>query len=188
ATWQDAFKPHSLIVLQERIDDQWKPWTFEFPRNDALPGDGGPRATNGDFVRQLLRHVPRLVQMILALHHPDQDTSSPHLSLPAVLRHLSLTSVPRLVRLADPILHLAVADVGQLFSGVHGASVETVRDAREELWQLVRGKVEQHDGIRRLWILIDLALTILYGLLKDDLLARGFASIDEYDFAEWLER
>src|SRR5215472_131333 len=91
ATWQDAFKPHSLIVLQERIDDQWKPWTFEFPRNDALPGDGGPRATNGDFVRQLLRHVPRLVQMILAFHHPDQDTISPHLSLPAVLRHLSLT-------------------------------------------------------------------------------------------------
>src|SRR5262249_41882952 len=44
ATWQDAFKPHSLIVLQERIDDQWKPWTFEFPRNDALPGAGGPPA------------------------------------------------------------------------------------------------------------------------------------------------
>ena len=33
-TWQDAFKEHSFIVLQELIEDKWQTWPIEFPTND----------------------------------------------------------------------------------------------------------------------------------------------------------
>jgi uncharacterized protein with NAD-binding domain and iron-sulfur cluster len=42
ARWDDAFKPHSYIVLEEQLDDgSWHPWEFDFPTNGERPGDGG---------------------------------------------------------------------------------------------------------------------------------------------------
>src|SRR5262245_55430700 len=41
STWQEAFTPHDFIVLQEQVHGRWRSWPFQFPRNDAVPGDGG---------------------------------------------------------------------------------------------------------------------------------------------------
>jgi len=47
ATWQDAFKQQSYVVLLCKLagegvgDDGWFPWTFNFPTNHKVPGDGG---------------------------------------------------------------------------------------------------------------------------------------------------
>lgn len=37
-TWTDAFKKHSYIVLEEKIDTGWLPWPVNVPENDSLPG------------------------------------------------------------------------------------------------------------------------------------------------------
>jgi uncharacterized protein with NAD-binding domain and iron-sulfur cluster len=39
-SWQEAFKPHSFIVLEEKTDTGWLHWSTTFPGNDSLPGDG----------------------------------------------------------------------------------------------------------------------------------------------------
>ena len=45
ATWQDAFKQQSYVVLLNKLsgdnlpDDGWFPWTFNFPTNTGVPGD-----------------------------------------------------------------------------------------------------------------------------------------------------
>ena len=41
ATWEDAFKPHSYIVLEEQLADGWHPWQLDFPTDADKPGDGG---------------------------------------------------------------------------------------------------------------------------------------------------
>jgi len=42
ARWDDAFAPHSYVVLEEQLDDgSWHPWEFDFPTNAERPGDGG---------------------------------------------------------------------------------------------------------------------------------------------------
>lgn len=41
ATWQDAFKKHSYIVVEDFApppEDRWLNWAFDFPEDDATPG------------------------------------------------------------------------------------------------------------------------------------------------------
>jgi uncharacterized protein with NAD-binding domain and iron-sulfur cluster len=38
ASWQEAFKAHSVFVLQEKINGQWLNWISSQPTNDLLPG------------------------------------------------------------------------------------------------------------------------------------------------------
>jgi len=42
ATWQEAFKKHSLIVLEEHIDQAWENWQFDCPENPLVPGSDTP--------------------------------------------------------------------------------------------------------------------------------------------------
>ncbi|QZO14396.1 NAD(P)-binding protein [Pseudoalteromonas piscicida] len=39
-TWQQALKPHSLVVLQEYIDQQWQTWSVDFPEIPGNPANG----------------------------------------------------------------------------------------------------------------------------------------------------
>jgi uncharacterized protein with NAD-binding domain and iron-sulfur cluster len=39
ASWTDAFKPHSAIVLKENVNGEWKNWIGALPTNDLIPGD-----------------------------------------------------------------------------------------------------------------------------------------------------
>jgi uncharacterized protein with NAD-binding domain and iron-sulfur cluster len=50
ATWTDAFKPHSFIVLKDQVEGQWSHWAWDLPTNDRLPGDGGDIPTVWDFL------------------------------------------------------------------------------------------------------------------------------------------
>ncbi|KAF7773887.1 hypothetical protein PCIT_a0226 [Pseudoalteromonas citrea] len=55
STWQDAFKPHSFVVLQEYIEQEWQTWPVDFPVIEGNPGDG-----------TLDLHFWQLVEMLVA--------------------------------------------------------------------------------------------------------------------------
>src|SRR5262245_20189607 len=38
-TWRDAVAPQHVIVVPERVDDQWSHWPLYCPPNDEVPGD-----------------------------------------------------------------------------------------------------------------------------------------------------
>ncbi|WP_404394944.1 NAD(P)-binding protein [Pseudoalteromonas phenolica] len=40
STWQEAFKPHSFVVLQELIENQWQTWPVDFPLIEGNPAEG----------------------------------------------------------------------------------------------------------------------------------------------------
>ncbi len=42
---EDAFKPHSLIVLEEYLNGKWVQWPINFPTNKLLPWEAGGTAT-----------------------------------------------------------------------------------------------------------------------------------------------
>ena len=54
ATWQQAFKPHSFIALQEFIDNEWQTWPIDFPTVEGNPADGSLDITVWDFVTMTL--------------------------------------------------------------------------------------------------------------------------------------
>ena len=67
ATWEQAFKPYHGIIFQEHIDGTSKLWPMDYPRNSALPGDGGlfpkPRdyfSAAVGFLRGFVRTLRRL--------------------------------------------------------------------------------------------------------------------------------
>ena len=54
ATWQDAFKPHNLINLMEKVDGQYLPWPVLAPVNDEVPGEGAGFPTAWEYIRRML--------------------------------------------------------------------------------------------------------------------------------------
>ncbi|MEA5552790.1 NAD(P)-binding protein [Anabaena cylindrica UHCC 0172] len=58
STIEDAFKPHSLIVLEEYINQQWVNLPFYFPRNSLVPWEGG-----GEY--SLWQHICTTIKFVL---------------------------------------------------------------------------------------------------------------------------
>jgi uncharacterized protein with NAD-binding domain and iron-sulfur cluster len=54
---EDAFKPHSLIVIEEYINDNWVQWSFNFPPNKLLPWEGG-----GNF--SMWEHICTIIKLM----------------------------------------------------------------------------------------------------------------------------
>jgi uncharacterized protein with NAD-binding domain and iron-sulfur cluster len=79
----------------------------------------------------------------------------------------------------DPMAALAEAD---------GALHKLVDDFRGWLGRHVAPLVDAHDDVRRLGLAIDLAATVVRGMLADGVLghADGFDRIDDRDFRQWL--
>ena len=50
ATWQEAFTPHSYIVIAENWQNQWRNWPIDFPTNDRVPGDSGEFLSIWDYL------------------------------------------------------------------------------------------------------------------------------------------
>lgn len=55
STWHEAFKPHSFVVLQEYIDNEWQTWPVDFPLIEGNPANG-----------TLDLHFWQLVEMLIA--------------------------------------------------------------------------------------------------------------------------
>lgn len=186
ATWQDAFKPHSTVVLQEHVDGLWKQWAMEMPLHDGLPGDGGPESTPSDWVRGLLDASRRMIRMFFA-YGIISGYNGTEESLVRNIGRASATSLMMLLNLADKASNGTAEFFGRMLPFGSGETAAAVRRSRQVFSKALQGRFEKNDDMRRLWIILDLTLTVLYGILKDRVLERGFDSIDHVDFIEWLE-
>lgn len=57
STIEDAFKPHSLIVLEEYINQQWINLAFDFPTNKLVPWKGGGISSLWDHIYTTIKFV-----------------------------------------------------------------------------------------------------------------------------------
>ncbi|MCF2857990.1 NAD(P)-binding protein [Pseudoalteromonas sp. SMS1] len=57
-TWQQALKPHSFVVLQEYIENEWETWPVDFPLIEGNPADG-----------TLDLHFWQLIELVVAWLH-----------------------------------------------------------------------------------------------------------------------
>jgi uncharacterized protein with NAD-binding domain and iron-sulfur cluster len=177
ATWRDAFKPHSFVVLQEYAAGGWIPWPFVFPKNDALPGDDAPVAGPREWIGTLVQWIRKLVETAAPLHSAAEALDAePAKELAAAPGWMSLLSAAARLQHADGSTRL------------EALSVHAIAEARRALRRLFSKEIERRDELRRWLITLDLAFTSLYGMVKDEVLHRGFDALDESDFIEWLER
>ncbi|MBV8887476.1 MAG: NAD(P)-binding protein [Chroococcidiopsidaceae cyanobacterium CP_BM_RX_35] len=57
-TVEDAFNPHSLIVLEEYVNGHWLKLSFDFPRDQLVPWEGGG-------ISSLWNHIRRMIKFVL---------------------------------------------------------------------------------------------------------------------------
>lgn len=200
-TWEDAFKKHSLVALEEHVGDAWRTWAIEFPEDSGLPGDERPPPT-------VWSHVKKLVGWM------HDHLSRSHLATPS----------PQPAKLADrPFLARVLADLRYDVVGaatqIEGAVMEAGRDALawavhlvealsddpaqhhpdhrrllvdllHEFFGWLKNKVEPEiassDIARRLFIALELGYIHTIGIVEDGVLENGLAVIDHLDYVEWL--
>jgi uncharacterized protein with NAD-binding domain and iron-sulfur cluster len=177
ATWRDAFKPQNLVSLLEKVRGRWLRWDANFPTIPSVPGQGGACPTPWNFIVRLLEWmVERYFQAktgALAPARGDLDELAPGVHLESAHQHaVALKDEP-------PQFHLTFD---------HWGIIGQLEQFLEKLWEVVRDVIDSNDQVRRIWILLSLAGTLVRGILTDGVLHTGFDPLDQYDFREWLKR
>jgi uncharacterized protein with NAD-binding domain and iron-sulfur cluster len=165
-TWRDAFTPAPLIGLEDLHEGDWSTWTAWFPTNDLVPGEPleGADANVPPTAAEFLARSLSLMQTFLAsLGGPGVDL------VPA----LALAAGREAHRFLDRLA--AVLPI-----------VEVPRRTVAALNAALEPMVQERDGSRRLWHLADLVAAQVRGLLADDLLTKGFHSIDHIEYRDWI--
>ena len=184
--WKDAFDPHDYVVLEEFIGGKWCHLPMAFPPRP------GKLLSPAEFVREILHWIrdaighgpiwpladataegwlpPARARLHAALGHP-----SPEAARGFHLLHEAVTAT-------EHLLAEAWADVGEVRAVIRWM-VERFR-----AWLAARVAVvaSVDDAVRRLWLAVDLGVTVIRGMLADDVLDDGFDSIDDVDFQDWL--
>lgn len=166
ATFEEAFHPESFMLMWEFVDGSLKRWPFTAPMNDLMPEDASSLAT----IRSQVAAVIKFIDQVL---EPDH---TPGFSL----HKLELTAG----RLLFKALRAAVEDAG--------ADVAKALPLLDDAWTWLKGRlteiVEGNDDLRRLYIVVEFLLALVRGTIADNIFERGFDSIDNENFSDWLLR
>ena len=212
ATWDEAFKKHDLVALEENIGGVWKNWFFDFPENSLVPGKspGAPLVpTMWSYVRRTIRFMHEHFSASLFARErcaaPDAEQTA---RTPMRSRSLLGRIFDDVVRDAEEIfrdieacglcvehaaLRCAVAlaeslddDAGRHAPEHHQALMDLLKEFIEWLWKEVEPRIAQDDAARRLFIILDLAFLNAWGMLKYDVIFKGLDVLDGWDYIEWL--
>lgn len=191
----DVFHPHSYIVLEEHINNQWHDWQLNFPTNHDTLGDIHDELDIWDW---FIKGYP-------LIHHTLSELKT-HSVKPAAA---NVTSEDEgwLATLADTISEETQSLVNDMRHGIEqlalflkslpktwhqiSQSHHSVIDAllsrlRAWLKDEFEELLDDNNDVRRLFIMADLGLTIMMGMLKDDVLEHGLDVINDKDFKQWL--
>ncbi len=166
ATFEEAFKPNSFVLMWEFIDGSLKRWPFTAPTNALVPGDPSSLQT----VQQWVGGVVQFVDQLLEPQHT-----------PALSAHGIEMAIGRALLQALRQVILAAESLA-----------EHVLAAFEPVWVWLKSKlqalIEGNDDLRRLYITVEFLLALVRGTIADNIFERGFDSIDNENFSDWLQR
>ena len=200
ATWKDAFKPHGFTASPEHINEQWIPWVHEFPANNLLPGDSHEFPTVMGYVDILIEFMidqfnhSSLPSKMFAEEESDVLEELPQWLI-SVLEEMEISLNTSLfpyqvtfLDIAHQLVQALPPDPRKHQAIHHQALLWLLKHFRNWLLESVEAIMGNHHKFRRLCILVDLAHTVIRGVIVDGLIFEGFDSIDEYDFQEWLSQ
>jgi len=195
-TWQDAFKQHSSIVLQEYIEDKWQTWPIEFPTNDLVPGQVDDELDIWDLFRTAYMWIKQFVSELRyeAAEHKlsEKDDDDDDSWLERMANFISVESQELVDDVKDSLEHLETflkqlpTKLQDRNSDDHNAIKFLLKRLRRWIISEFYELLDENDKIRRLFISADLGLTILIGMIEDDVFEHGFNVINNSDYKQWL--
>ncbi|MYM84722.1 FAD-dependent oxidoreductase [Duganella sp. FT50W] len=202
ATWRDAFKQHDYVALSELVGDKWHNWSILFPTLPGEPGEGDQKITLWQmavamvgWIEQWIRSLDNLTREMALPPHPHHTGI-----IPDWLYHLAEGVTSSAQELSDDVSLLAGALSGMVFNmaedadeGQHLALAGALAGVRGKLHSrydklIARAEGDVADDVRRLFICLDLGITIMKGVFADGVIKHGFDVINDLDFRAWLRK
>jgi uncharacterized protein with NAD-binding domain and iron-sulfur cluster len=213
ATWDEAFKPCDEIVLYESFKGRWRGRPFKPPRNTMLPGENDALPSFWEVVRTtldyLLEHWTILRVTSAKLPDPGDPfpirlplgVRLPAVGLPCGIDRLATDTLarflPRELTSPDQAVAGALRMVEQrAASGLldesdptqWGFLFDAVAVFKRWLWRYVAKPNLDDDRIRLFFTMFDAASTMLAGIVEDDLVKKGFDTVNDEELRDWLRR
>jgi uncharacterized protein with NAD-binding domain and iron-sulfur cluster len=190
ATFGDAFKGQSRLVLLESVQGQSRPWGIDFPEMPGLSGG----ATVLDLLNALIKWVRSrvleagpLAAAPLAPFHASLGTGD-RARLATVFGTPDLLPTHNVQHLADGVSAKALSlSPGDPISSVvaDGLSL-ALKLLANTTFAVLKPRLPGDDFSRRLWILLYLGVTFARGMLDDRLYERGFDAVETIEMRAWL--
>lgn len=216
ANVEDAFRPQSLVTLEEQVGGTWRSWNIETFQNKGMPGSDDPFIPQRPieylpallaWLSTLMARAPQALQTAFERHEVRRRpmlraaVAMARASGHAAHRggwHAAHPGAPPAERLAaalatDTVIHDALAlALHAAERGPHqplqlALLVRTVRAARAHP-QMRMHLESPDDAARRIAEVLDLAFATVIGMIADGLIFRGFAVADGEEWREWLRR
>ncbi len=190
ATWQEAFTGYDTIVLEENVNGEWLHWPFTIPSNDLIPGTGPlPPTAEGfiilivDWLCQLNDNFENEKSPVAAAAMEAYNHSVAFDNLKE--RHATVISdVPGGFSDADKLLFYLVTKAAK------DNDLDLLASALNDLWSWLKkiseGLLDSDNVLRRFFILADLGIVTILGMISDGVLTQGFNVINTYDYRQWL--
>ena len=205
ATWRDAFKQHDYVALSEQVGDQWRNWSIVFPTLPGEPGEGGESVTLWQLAVAMVGWIEQWIKSLDNLTKEMELPPHPHHTgiIPDWLYHMAEGVTSSVNELIDDIQLLAGALTGMVFNlspdveqqteGQHLALAGAMAGVRAKLHSrydklIARAEGDASDDIRRLFICLDLGITVMKGVFADGVIRNGFDVINDIDFRDWLRK
>jgi uncharacterized protein with NAD-binding domain and iron-sulfur cluster len=193
ATVEEAFLPHNRVVLNQKIRGKWVPWIFEPPSSDSFPGDMRHTPGMWDYLLKMLDWIPKVIR---SLNHSELSPE------PAGHGHLftwwhealELAGIDKTdnKHLGGDMLHIARELVKTLGTPPHEASEvhkrieELLHQFRQLVHDKIKHRIDDSPELLRAWIFLDFGLTNIRGVFRDELFGKGFESLNDWDYRDWL--
>ncbi|MEO8561720.1 MAG: FAD-dependent oxidoreductase [bacterium] len=200
-SYESQFIACSNVAIKEFFNGNWETWTIRVPGSGTPPGtkrEGRAPLTLGATIAGVTDWMIGFASTTEAsgmlTDEGATSTQEPHWwQRMGELIGRELGKLEHYVGVGA--LHLVKALATRLEADIQKS--KSVRDAivwllthfRSWAWSLLGNLSKTHIDARRLWQLIDIATTVMIGLIEDDVLSNGgYDRIDQYDFREWLTR
>ncbi|WP_341701869.1 NAD(P)-binding protein [Ferrovibrio sp.] len=166
ASFEEAFYPIDSILCWEFRDYRWVNWKLTMPRNDLKPWEPESLPTLRHWIEAVIAFMGRLFE-----HH------APSFAAAGLETGLAKALVKRLTDRAEAV---ARGEGGPLLAAI------------EEFWDWFKRQIEKliadNDTLRHLYVTIDYFLTMMRGIIKDDVINKGFDQLDNENFSDWFAR
>jgi uncharacterized protein with NAD-binding domain and iron-sulfur cluster len=200
-----AYTPVNEAYFREEIQGQDRNWTIDFSEyagSDRLPG------TDDAVVKPLDYYIVEALDLLTKqVEAAMKDVHAPEfLVLPIEAFDALLSQIENEVAKSTPGANPAASHPHGLLQlakhlasiilprGVfqedsaraHDLLIELLDQAKALLGDALRPVLDDQDDLRHLWFFADIALTLIRGVLRDNVLAEGVGVIEDRDFADWM--
>jgi uncharacterized protein with NAD-binding domain and iron-sulfur cluster len=193
ATVEEAFIPHSRVVLNQKINDEWLPWIFEPPASHDFPGNMSHTPGMWDYLLKILEWIPKVIRSLNESELTADPAGHGHLFTwwHEALKHVGLEK-PDNEHLGGDLLHLARELVKTLVAPPHEASEvhrridELLHQFKQVVHDKIKHRIDTSPELLRGWIFLDFGLSNIRGVFQDELFGKGFDSLNDMDYRDWL--